>query len=90
MYASSKQYLELLDLFAFVIQCLGFGTVITMGTLILRITILHQYPLALMRVYGFSKASLYVYILSQAGIIFVFGFLIGFVAACLYFLGFTS
>lgn len=84
VYASSGQYLELLGLFSFVIQCLGLGTVITMGTLILRITILHQYPLALMRVYGFSKASLYVYILSQAGLIFVFGFLLGFAAALVF------
>lgn len=84
VYASSKQYLELLELFAFVIQCLGFGTVITMGALILRITILHQYPLALMRVYGFSKISLYIYILSQAVVIFIFGFMIGFGFALLF------
>lgn len=84
VYASARQYLQIMDLFSFIIQLMGIGTIITMGSLIMRITYLHRYQLALLRTCGFSQISLYLYILTQGGIIFFSGFSIGLFVSLLF------
>ena len=84
VYASTRQYLQIMDLFSFIIQLMGIGTIITMGSLIMRITYLHRYQLALLRTSGFSRISLYVYILTQGGFIFLSGFVIGLIFCLLF------
>jgi ABC-type lipoprotein release transport system permease subunit len=67
----------LVDLFGVVVQVMGFATLLAMVQVLLRLAWIRRRELAILRVVGYTRRALAVYLMAQASVIVLVGVFIG-------------
>lgn len=83
MYATGEMF-KTIDLFQLIVNLTGISTALALGNVIFRLASIQKYHLAVLRAVGFSRFHISFNILIQAGLIFVFGFALGVIAAVVF------
>jgi ABC-type lipoprotein release transport system permease subunit len=81
---AGNEILYPIELFNLIVTIVSIGTAISLGNVIFRLATLERYHMAILRSVGFSRGHISLSIITQAGIIFLAGFILGLTGALLF------